>query len=334
MKLAMLRVSVPVLVMMLLQINPVEGMITRDQATEIFFLAKTDLSAASNKLNAYKIACASEENQEAIYAILDNYLPNAYKKAETQDKIKSEILTSFLGLSEANTTVAGVNEALKNLFISKLFEAYWTINDQIYNDIKSWLEKIEDDSWENQRNIDENRAIFKDIITGDIKIENDASRASDEYFDDVNGAMSGADRYAIALGALIANHMNRACENYDPDEMKRFLKVILYRDVDNDKNAYAQMIDDIIAEQPTAQDNDPLRLDLVTCKIFGRHFADYVGSPNYAPTSWEDFVEGLDEAATDPSKREAAIHDLFTPISEQDANELITNLKLIKEKTK
>ena len=328
MRLTMLKISLPVLVMMLFQFDPAAGMISWEQAAKISVLAETSVEAAVDEL----INCSSGEYKDDIYAILDKYLPDAYKKgAETKTEFKDKIFKSLFRLDEKDITVENIINTYASLLVSNFFDKYWKVNADISNAIQSWKDEIRD--WDSLDDEKRKEIFGKDIING-LRIRGNDDISFNKLFDDVNdGELLPEDRVDLAASCLLEDYNVRVVDNNysDQDLLKQCLMACLKRDVSRDENAYSQIVDDIITSRPSKDD----LFDTVD-KEFGKHFADFIGSSSAATVGfdWLKWRQDVDAAVDDPSKRKDAVKDFFKPLSEGDTTDLIEKLILIKRNTK
>lgn len=330
MRLTMLKISLPVLVMMLFRFDPVNGMISWEQAAKISVLAETSVEAAVEEL----INCSSGEYKDDIYAILDKYLPDAYKKdAETQTGFKNKIFKSLLSLDEKDITVENIINTYASLLVSNFFDKYWKVNGQISSAIQSWEDEIR--NWGPLTEA-ERRVIFKRVIVADKGIQfADVSGVSvDDYFDLLIQQQVPPEEQAYnAVSFLQGNYLQRTIEG--TVDLKQSLIAILWRDIDGDgENVYAGIVDAILNHLPVGADADIL--NNTVNEEFGKHFADFIGSSSGVPADfgWDDWRIKVDKAVDDLSKREEAVKDFFKPLSKGDATNLIEKLILIKRNIK
>lgn len=334
MRLTMLKISLPVLVMMLFQFDPAAGMISWEQAAKISVLAETSVEAAVDEL----INCSSGEYKDDIYAILDKYLPDAYKKgAETKTEFKDKIFKSLFRLDEKDITVENIINTYASLLVSNFFDKYWKVNADISNAIQSWKDEIK--NWDPLTE-PERRSIFGRVIVADkgIQFVGSSLGTVDEYFNRIDAIGDSEERARQSDGNLQMGYLQRTIDDRlaDPTPaLKQSLIVLLRRDVDGDgENVYAEIVDAVLNNLPTVPTVEIL-MDTI-CEEFGKHFADFIGSSNSAPAGldWLDWIDGVDAAVDDPSKREDAVKDFFKPLSEGDTTDLIEKLILIKRNTK
>ena len=330
MKLTMLKVSIPVLVMMLFQSGDVLGM-TPDQSADLMesktfseFLSKTyvlgsNVEVIGELTDEERISFGKATQEEVTDLMIDaagiliNYLPKISKDVE-------DFLERLLDKSDKNKDPNQISEEdvnsmiqdYRDIIVNDFFDKYWKVNEQISSAIQSWKDDIGKWTPGDAGNSD----IFRRVITGDIQIQNDRVSTINEYFNMVNNDdaddtcdnptdeeldKNSESRTLKAYGALVTNYLNRAGDSIinsgydvdyiDRDLVKQYLEVSLFRDVDSDINAYTGIISEIVAEHPVVRDDmEGQKLWGVTHKVFGKHFANFIGSSSMASEDY-DWIE-------------------------------------------